>query len=113
MGSDWGDFVSSFPRQSTRILDQMERGDFEFRIDVPELEKATQQMDAIVNRLIFSVIISALIVALALLIPQLDLSWPWSFITWIIIAGFSAMIFFGLWLLWSIFRSGRGKSKHR
>lgn len=113
MGTDWGDFVISFPRQSIRILDQMERGDFEFRIDVPELDRATQRMDTIVNRLIFSVLVSALIVALALLIPQLNLSWPWSFITWIIMAGFFTMIFLGLWLLWSIFRSGRGKSRRK
>ncbi len=113
LGADWGDFIVTFPQQSTRILNQMERGDFEIRMDVPELENAAKSLDMIVNRLIFSVLVAALIVAIALLIPQLNLSWPWNLITWITIAGFITMIFLGLWLLWSIFRSGRGNSRRR
>jgi ubiquinone biosynthesis protein len=113
MGADWGDFIVTFPQQSSRILDQLERGDFEVRIDVPELERTTNRMDVIVNRLIYSVLISAIMVALALLIPQLNFAWPWKLITWIIVIGFVTLIFLGLSLLWSIFRSGRGKSSRR
>ena len=42
MGTDWTDFVSGFPRQSTHILKQLERGDLEIRIRIPNLSKPTE-----------------------------------------------------------------------
>ena len=48
-----------------------------------------------------------MVVALALLIPLLDLTWPWSLITWVIIVGFLGMSFLGFRLIWSIWRSNR------
>jgi ubiquinone biosynthesis protein len=107
MGTDWGDFVTSFPRQSTRILEQVERGDLNVQIQVPDLRELTDRLDRIVNRIIYGVLIAAIAVALALLLPNLDLTWPWGLITWIILLTFVVVSILGLQLVWSIFRSRR------
>jgi ubiquinone biosynthesis protein len=107
--SDWGDLVGSFPRQTTRIMGQLERGDFGIKVDVRDLNSTINRVDRIANRLIYGVLIAAFIVALAFLIPRLDRTWPWDFINWLFIFGFVVMSILGLQLLWSIFRSGKSK----
>jgi len=107
MGTDWTDFINGFPRQSTHILKQLERGDLEIRIRIPELAQTNRDLNWIINRLIYGILVAAMIVALALLIPRLDLTWPWRFITWVIILGFLGMGFLSFRLIWSIWRSNR------
>lgn len=107
MGTDWMDLAGSFPRQSTHILKQLEHGDLEIRIRMPELEETNRDLNRIVNRLIYSILVAAMTLALALLIPNLDLTWPWSLITWVILLGFLGISYLGLRLMWSIWRSNR------
>jgi ubiquinone biosynthesis protein len=107
MGTDWTDFVGNFPRRSTHILRQLERGDMEIRIRIPELEETNRNLNRIVNRLIYGILVAAMTLALALLIPRVDFTWPWSLITWVILLGFLGMSFLGLRLIWSIWRSNR------
>ena len=108
-GTDWGEFIAAFPRQTTRILDQLERGNFETRILLPELEETVNRVDRIANRLIYGVLVAAMTVALALMIPGLDLEWPWDLLTWLVLLGFLTMCFLGIQLIWSILRSGHGR----
>ena len=90
----------------------MERGDLGVVVEVPELREAISEIDIIANRVIFAVIIAALIVALAFLIPRLDFStWPWPLVTWVIIITFLVLFAAGMWLLWSIFRSSRRRRR--
>jgi len=103
----WFDLVTEFPRQSRRILGQLERGDLEMRVEVPTLYETTRQMNRMANRIILAILASALTIALALLIPSLNLTWPWNLSTWIIVVGFVSMVFLVLWLIWSILRSNR------
>lgn len=106
----WSDFLGTFPRQTSRILDQVERGELSLRLDLPVIERAAHRFDQIANRIILAVLLAALIIALALLIPTLNLStWPWGFITWVILVSFVVMSILAVWLIWSILRSG-GKS---
>ncbi|HUV91847.1 MAG TPA: AarF/ABC1/UbiB kinase family protein [Anaerolineales bacterium] len=111
MLTDWGDLVSGFPGRTTRILGQLERGDLGFEVDVPQVDDVVDRVDRIANRIIYGVLLSAFIVALALLIPNMDLTWPWGIINWIIIVGFLVISALGLQLLWSIFRSGKPRKK--
>jgi ubiquinone biosynthesis protein len=104
--TSWGDLLINFPRQTNRILGQMERGDLGLEIHVPELGPSINRLDRIATRIILAVLLAAMILGLAMLIPTLDLTWPWGLITWIIIITFMVMIFLGLWLVISIFRSG-------
>ena len=97
------------PEAVAHILKQLERGDLEIRIRIPELEQTNRDLNRIINRLIYSILLAAMTLALALLIPQLDLTWPWSLITWVILLGFVAMSFLVLRLIWSMWRSNRNK----
>jgi len=105
MGMDWNDLLASFPRQTKRIMTRIEKGEFEAQIRVPDLMDVMNRADRIVNRVIYSMLITALTLALAFLIPLLDFTWPWSLITWMILIGFVVLFILGLQLLWSILRS--------
>jgi ubiquinone biosynthesis protein len=104
---DWKDFASILPRKSSRILDQVERGQLTIQAEIPQLEPTMNLVDRWINRVIFSVLVAALVVALALLLPRLDYAWPWGLVTWIIVMGFLVLLFLAVRLAWSVFRSGR------
>ena len=106
---DWKDFASILPRKTSRILDQVERGQLTVQAELPQLESTLNAVDRLINRIIFSVLVAALLVALALLLPRLDYAWPWGLVTWIIVMGFFVLLFLALRLAWSVFRSGRSK----
>ncbi len=103
----WADLVSTFPRRTTRILDQIERGALKMEVEVPTIMSASKQMNQAANRIILAILIGTLTVALALLIPSLDVTWPWNLPTWLIVVGFVMMVGLSLWLIWSILRSNR------
>jgi ubiquinone biosynthesis protein len=104
----WYDLGISFPRQVNRVLSQAEQGEFGVRVQQPELRQSTNRLDLIANRLILGMLLSALIVALAMLMPSLNLTtWPWSLFTWIIVVSFAVMSVLALWLIVSILRAGR------
>ncbi len=101
------DLVIDLPRQTTRILNQVEQGDLRFRVDIPAVEQSTKQFNQIANRVILGILLAALIIALASLIPIMDLIWPWNLLTWIVVVSFVAMSLLAIWLIWSILRSNR------
>ena len=84
----------------------MERRGLVLQIHVTEPGPSINRLDRIATRIILAVLLAAMIIALAMLIPTVNLTWPWGLITWIIIVSFTVMIFLGLWLVISIFRSG-------
>lgn len=106
---DWKDFATILPRKTSRILDQVERGQLTVQAELPQLEPTINLIDRLINRIIFSVLVAALLVALALLLPRLDYAWPWGLVTWIIMTGFFVLLFLAIRLAWSVFRSGRSK----
>lgn len=102
----WTDLLANFPRQSTRILNRVERGELEFQVHLPLMEQTAKQINHIANRVVLSILLAALIIALALLIPTLDLSTrPWGLLTWVIIVSFAVMSILAIWLILSILRS--------
>jgi ubiquinone biosynthesis protein len=103
----WLDLLTTFPRRTSRIMDRIERGAVSFDVDIPNIDRASRQLDRAANRIILAILIGTLTVALALLIPSLDLAWPWNLSTWLIVVGFVTMISLALWLIWSILRSNR------
>ncbi len=103
----WIDLLTGFPAQTMRILDRVESGKLEFQLNIPEIQHATKQYNQIANRIILSILVGTLTVALALLIPSLSLTWPWNLPTWLVVIGFVLMAMLSLWLIWSILRSNR------
>jgi ubiquinone biosynthesis protein len=109
LAMDWKDFASILPRKTSRILDQVERGQLTVQAELPQLETTINMIDRLINRIIFSVLVAAMVVALALLLPRLDYVWPWGLLTWIIVVGFFVLVVLAIRLTWSVLRSGRSK----
>jgi ubiquinone biosynthesis protein len=104
----WSDLASGFPRQTSRILGQVEQGDLRFRVHAPMPRQTARHWNQIANRVVLGVVLAALIIAMALLIPTLELVWPWSIQTWFIVIAFFAMCVVGAWLgLWILRSNNR------
>ena len=103
----WAGFISDLPNQTGRLLSRVERGQLEIRIQDPATDNLTRQLNRVANRVIQAILLGSLTIGLSLLLPNLDLTWPWGLATWIAVLGFAAVIVLTLWLLWSIWRSGR------
>jgi ubiquinone biosynthesis protein len=102
----WITLMSLFPRQATRIMGQLERGDLELRTHVPEITHATRELSSATNRVVMAILVGAMVIALALLMPLLHLeSWPWDVATWLIVVGFLFVSVVAFWLIVSILRS--------
>lgn len=104
---NWAGFISDLPNQTGRLLSRVERGQLEIRIQDPATENLTRQLNRVANRVIQAILLGSLTIGLSLLLPNLDLTWPWGLLTWIMVLGFAAVIVLTFWLLWSIWRSGR------
>ena len=65
--SDWTNFINQFPRQTNQILEEIRLGDLTIKAEVPVLDSLTNQIESIVNRIVYTIIVAALNVALALL----------------------------------------------
>jgi ubiquinone biosynthesis protein len=103
----WAAFLNDLPGQTGRLMSRVERGQLEFRVRDPATETLARQMNQIANRVIQAILIGSLTIGLALVLPSLDLDWPWGLLTWAAILGFGAVVILAFWLLWSIWRSGR------
>jgi ubiquinone biosynthesis protein len=105
-GQDWGELLAGLPRRVPRLVDQLEEGDLQLTLRIREIEALLVRLDRVGNRLAISVLLAAFIVSLALLMPSFLGGRP-GWIFWLITLGFVAVSFLGLWLLLSIWRSGR------
>lgn len=105
--TDWVDLLLTFPRESQILLRQATRGTLSANIHIPELNDATDRLDRITNRLIVTILVAAILLGSASLIPNADLTWPWGIVTWALVGAFLVSFVLSIWLLWNIWRSGR------
>ncbi|MCD6290095.1 MAG: AarF/ABC1/UbiB kinase family protein, partial [Anaerolineae bacterium] len=104
---DWNEFFLDIPRRAPLLFDQLLQGETRLIFRLDQSDHILRRLDRLTNRLAISVLTAALILSLALLFPTLNLARPWAFTTWLITIGFAAATLLGLWLLISIWRSGR------
>ena len=102
---DWVEFLGLVPRVGARLLARAERGEVEITVNHKKLDQALARLDRLANRLSLSMLLAALIVGLALLVPAFNLGEQWSLATVLVIAGFLGTSLLGLWLMFSIWRS--------
>lgn len=93
------------PHRITRLLEQLERGQIEFNLNVDRFAKLMSQMQHMTNRLALSVVLAGTIVALGMVTvvyhPQ-----EWQRLgDWLFGLAFVSSLVFGAWLMWSILRS--------
>jgi ubiquinone biosynthesis protein len=104
-GGDWSDLFSLLPRVGSQLLVQAERGDLGITLEHKGLAQALNRLDRSANRISLSVLLAALIVGLALLIPAFNLAQTMGLATILVIVGFVGVSLLGLWLIISIWRS--------
>jgi ubiquinone biosynthesis protein len=105
--SDWADLMRLIPRVSSQVLTRVERGEMEIILNHKGLDRALARIDRLANRLSLSMLLAALIVGLAMLIPVLNLGERWNLPTIVVITGFISASLLGMWLVVSIWRSTR------
>jgi ubiquinone biosynthesis protein len=106
-GGDWSDLFSLLPRIASQLLIQAERGELEITLEHKGLPQALNRLDQSANRISLSVLLAALIVGLALLIPAFNLAEEIGLATILVVAGFVGVSLLGVWLIISIWRSRR------
>lgn len=95
------------PQRASRLLGQVERGELEFNIHHEGLHEFTRQLQRMVNRLAFTILLAAMIVALGLVMIVYHPP-GWEFYGgWLFAFAFLCSLGFGAWLMWIIWRSGR------
>jgi ubiquinone biosynthesis protein len=103
--SGWVELLGLIPRIGAQLLVRAEQGDLEFTVNVGELDRALARLDRLGNRLSISMLLAALIVGLALLIPAFRLVEQGGWATMLVALGFAGASLLGLWLIFSIWRS--------
>ncbi len=97
------------PRRVESITDQLDTGNLTVGFDIRNLPSTLRKLDAMANRLSFSVIVAALVVGSALVLaagPEVSFTIPFTnIILPIPEIGFIMAGFMGAWLLFSIIRS--------
>jgi ubiquinone biosynthesis protein len=109
LGLDWKDLAAQLPRQTIRLMDQLDRGDLSVQARLPQLDPIINRVERWIHQVIYTILLAALLIGLAFLAPHLDLTWPWRLITWIIMGGFVTLVILMARLVWSFFRSGKWK----
>ncbi|MFN3762899.1 MAG: ABC1 kinase family protein [Anaerolineae bacterium] len=104
---DWVQLLDMLPRTGMELLARAERGELEVSLRHQELGRALVYLDRLANRLALSILLAALIVGLALLVPAFHLAERGGLVTALVILGFALASVVGLWLIISILRSGR------
>ena len=104
-GGDWSDLFSLLPRIGSQLLIQAEQGKLGVTLEHKGLGQALNRLDRSANRISLSVLLAALIVGLALLIPAFNLAEEVGLATIVVIVGFVGVSLLGAWLAFSIWRS--------
>ncbi len=104
-GQEWGDLVLTMPRRLSRLLDDVEAGNLSVNLRLPEVPNWMVRLDRIANRLSMSILLAALIMGLATLVPAFNLAEQWGLVIALILVGFAGASLLGLWLIFSIWRS--------
>ncbi len=104
-GQEWSDLVLTMPRRLSRLLDDVEAGNLSANLHLPEVPDLIARLDRIANRLSMSILLAALIMGLATLVPAFNLAEQWGLVIALILISFAGASLLGLWLIYSIWRS--------
>ena len=103
--TQWASLFFEMPRVVRPILLQLEQGTWEMPVRQEMDAHYLNALDRFGRRLALSLLVAALLIGFGFLLPHLDLTWPWSATTWLIIPGFLGLLVLSLWWFWNVFRS--------
>ena len=95
------------PRRISRLLEMVERGQTEVNVNFQVLRELVSQFQKMTNRLALAMVLSAVIIALALIMVVYHPATWQAFGEVIFGFAFFSSLAFGVWLIFSIIRSGR------
>jgi ubiquinone biosynthesis protein len=103
MGLDWAEAARLLPKAGAKMLHLAEQGDF-FSLRIKGLEDLLYLLDRLATRLAISVLVAALTIGMALLMPNTAGHLVARIVTG---AGFFVSALLGLWLIYSMLRPPR------
>jgi ubiquinone biosynthesis protein len=106
LGRDLHRHVRQMPRQFAQILTKIESDRLKLRIEYDDLQEPMGRLDVIANRISYSLVVSAILVASALM-SQVDPEQFFGLGNKLGLLGFLVAGIMGFWLAYSIYRSGR------
>ncbi len=104
--SSWSRLLQKAPIKISHILDHAENGYLRIRFESEDANRVISEIDAASNRLSFSLVISAMIIASSLVIQTDMKPSVWGVPLLGTFSFFIASVF-GMWLVYNIFRTGR------
>lgn len=102
-GAQWGELIGKLPHTANRLLEKAERGEL-LQVGLKEAGSMMAHVDRLVTRLALALLLAALNISLALLIPVATGGSP---LRWPVTLGFVAGIVLTLWVVISILRGTR------
>jgi ubiquinone biosynthesis protein len=102
----WSRLFQKAPTKISHILDHAENGYFRIKFESEEGSRLISELDSASNRLSFSLIVSAMIIASSMVIQTDMRPFMWGVPLLGVFTFFLASLF-GLWLVFNIFRTGR------
>jgi len=97
------DVASSLPRELHLALRKFTKNDLQVKLEIADMASYVRRLDRAGNRLTFAIIISAIIVGSAIIIPAARDA---AALQWLVVGGFVVGILLALWLIVGIMRSG-------
>lgn len=102
-GREWSDLAANLPRIGNRLLQQAERGDL-LQIGLKDSGPLMKQMDRLTTRLALSLLLAALTISLALVVPAATAG---SSLQSLVTIGFATAVALIIWLFVSILTGSR------
>ncbi|RQD77907.1 MAG: AarF/ABC1/UbiB kinase family protein [Candidatus Syntrophonatronum acetioxidans] len=102
---EYGEILGNIPRQLTDLFNILEKGQFKVTLEHKDIREFLSELNHMINRLAFSLVLASLIVGLSLIVQGIEHSILWRIPLAEI--GFIVAGAMGFWLLISIIRSGR------
>ncbi len=101
--TEWGDLLTALPGVGNRLLDKADRGEL-FQLELKNTDQILKGLDRLVTRVALSMLVAALIIGLAMLIP---ITAAGSLAQGLVIFGFIGIAGLAVWLLVSILQQGK------
>jgi ubiquinone biosynthesis protein len=105
--AEYAEVLRDYPLQLHDLLEEMRAGELEIKYRHTGLENVIHRLDVIMNRLVVALVTIALGVTSTAVVILVDGGPHVAGLSVWGLPGFAGSLFFGVWLIWAIIRSGR------
>jgi len=104
---DAAELTLELPRRAGMLLGRLERGEIDLNVRHEGLQRFSNQLQSMFNRLALAVILAASVVALALALGVGAFAGASTYMNWLFRIGLLFSVIFGVALVWSMWRAPR------